>query len=43
MVSFMPKQEKGAFYVPEEQLIAIVEGLRRGEALSGICVKISGN
>ena len=31
MVSFMPKQEKGAFYVPEEQLIAMVEGLRRGE------------
>lgn len=27
----MPKQDKGAFFAPEEQLISMVEGLRRGE------------
>lgn len=27
----MPKREKGVFHVPEEQLISLVEGLKRGE------------
>ena len=30
-MSYMPKQEKGAFRVPEEQLITMVEGLKRGD------------